>query len=90
MRPGRRKLPIFAKFFRTPPFLVPGFGAQGAGADQALAGLVREDAGWRGGLVNSTRALIFPPESRGVTNIDAWRESVRGAVRGAKSALAGV
>ena len=70
------------------PFLVPGFGAQGAGADQALAGLVRENAEWRGGLVNSTRALIFPPESRGVASIDAWRKSVRDAVRGARSALA--
>jgi orotidine-5'-phosphate decarboxylase len=42
------------------PFLVPGFGAQGADATQALAGLTTGPTGPEGGLVNSTRGLIFP------------------------------
>ena len=53
------------------PFLVPGFGAQGAGPEKALAGLTYTDDGWQGGLVNSTRGLIFPKEAadgiRGMT-----------------------
>ena len=42
------------------PFLIPGFGAQGAGPEQATSGLIRGKHGWEGGLVNSTRGLIFP------------------------------
>ena len=41
------------------PFLVPGFGAQGAGAEMATTGLLRGTSGWEGGVVNSTRGLIF-------------------------------
>ena len=34
------------------PFLVPGFGAQGAGAEMATTGLLRGASGWEGGVVN--------------------------------------
>ena len=34
----------------------------GAGPEKALAGLQRGDYGWEGGLVNSTRGLIFPQQ----------------------------
>jgi len=45
-------------------FLVPGFGAQGAGASDAVRGFVRGPGGRReGGLVNSARAILFPPGS---------------------------
>jgi orotidine-5'-phosphate decarboxylase len=42
------------------PFLIPGYGAQGAGAAEVLGGFL---AGGRGALVNSSRAVLF-----------AWRE----------------
>jgi orotidine-5'-phosphate decarboxylase len=44
----------------TTPFLIPGYGAQGAGASEVLGGFL---AGGRGALVNSSRAVLF-----------AWRE----------------
>jgi orotidine-5'-phosphate decarboxylase len=42
------------------PFLIPGYGAQGAGAAEVLGGFL---AGGRGAVVNSSRAVLF-----------AWRE----------------
>lgn len=44
-------------------FLVPGFGAQGADARTAVAAFVPGPAGREGGIVNSSRALLFPPGS---------------------------
>jgi orotidine-5'-phosphate decarboxylase len=45
-------------------FLVPGYGAQGAGAREAVAGFVAGSAGrLEGGLVNSSRGILFPPGS---------------------------
>lgn len=40
------------------PFLVPGYGAQGASVNQALAGLIKNKTGvMTGGLVNASRAI---------------------------------
>ena len=58
------------------PFLVPGFGAQGAGPEKALAGLVRNHEHWQGGLINSTRGLIFPESARNASSIDAWSNAI--------------
>lgn len=42
-------------------FLVPGFGAQGASAEQAVSGFcVRSGGGREGGVVNSSRAILYP------------------------------
>ena len=46
-------------------FLVPGYGAQGASADDALRGFVSGPKGLEGGLVSSSRALLFPPDGEG-------------------------
>jgi orotidine-5'-phosphate decarboxylase len=43
--------------------LVPGYGAQGGGAADAVRGFVPGPAGREGGVVNSSRALLFPPEA---------------------------
>ncbi len=43
-------------------FLVPGYGAQGGDARAALRGFVRgPDGRLEGGLVNSSRGILFPP-----------------------------
>jgi orotidine-5'-phosphate decarboxylase len=43
-------------------FLVPGYGAQGGSARDAVRGFVRgPDGRLEGGIVNSSRALLFPP-----------------------------
>lgn len=45
-------------------FLVPGYGAQGGGAKAALNGFVRGPNGrLEGGLVSSSRGILFPPGS---------------------------
>lgn len=58
------------------PFLVPGFGAQGAGPEKALAGLIRSADHWQGGLINSTRGLIFPESAQDATSTDAWHTAI--------------
>lgn len=70
------------------PFLVPGFGAQGAGAGDALAGLSRQSDGWQGGLINSTRGLIFPKAAADASNVADWRGAVEDAVKASRDALA--
>jgi len=59
-------------------FLVPGFGAQGGGAD--LAGFFRDDGG--GAVVNSSRAILYA----GGTGAD-WRAHVEEAARRARDAI---
>lgn len=45
-------------------FLVPGYGAQGGSAEAALEGFVRgPDGRLEGGLVNSSRGILYPPGS---------------------------
>ena len=42
------------------PFLIPGYGAQGGGADDAVRSFVSGPNGPEGGIVNSSRAVLFP------------------------------
>ncbi len=58
------------------PFLIPGFGAQGAGPKQATSGLIRGKHGWEGGLVNSTRELIFPKAAACAPSLTAWKSAI--------------
>src|SRR5262249_53207168 len=41
-------------------FLVPGYGAQGASAADAVAGFTRTSYGLEGGVVSSSRAVLYP------------------------------
>ncbi|HED64212.1 MAG TPA: orotidine-5'-phosphate decarboxylase [Planctomycetes bacterium] len=41
------------------PFLLPGYGAQGAGADDVKPAFCDAESPWRGGLVNSSRGIAF-------------------------------
>jgi len=60
-------------------FLVLGYGAQGASAREAVRGFPRGPAGLEGGIVNSSRPILFP-----TTNSEAraaiWEQEVRGAL----------
>ncbi len=63
------------------PFLVPGYGAQGATAADVAAGFL---PGGRGAVVNASRSVIFPS----VKSPDApWRDAVVAAARAAKEEL---
>jgi orotidine-5'-phosphate decarboxylase len=64
-------------------FLVPGYGAQGASAADAKAGLVTGE----GGLISSSRAILYPPGAEHATTMDAWRDHIRAALAQARHEL---
>jgi orotidine-5'-phosphate decarboxylase len=71
----------------TALFLVPGYGAQGASARDAVAGFVAGSGGrLEGGLVNASRSLHFPPD--GSETARAWELGVDAALDSATSELA--
>jgi len=45
-------------------------------------------AGPEGGLVNSTRGLIFPKAAAAATSMAAWRQAIDDAVEASRAALA--
>jgi orotidine-5'-phosphate decarboxylase len=63
------------------PFLVPGYGAQGATAADAAAAFLPEG---RGAVVNASRSVLYPSAARPGT---PWRESVAAAARAAREDL---
>lgn len=68
-------------------FLVPGFGAQGASAQQAVRGFVRGPTGAKeGGIVSASRSLLFPPEGE-VTEARRWEAAIDEARNRAIEAL---
>ncbi len=69
-------------------FLVPGYGAQGAGADEAVAGFVKREGGAReGGVVNASRSITFCEDAQSATSLEAWTAAVSGAARAAQADL---
>ncbi|MFN7056837.1 orotidine-5'-phosphate decarboxylase [Hyphomonas sp.] len=64
-------------------FLIPGYGAQGAGAAEACAGLVDG----QGGLVNASRSVTFPPGSAGAADKASWLAAVEAAILAAREDL---
>ena len=68
-------------------FLVPGYGAQGAGADEAVAGFVEGPAGLEGGLVNASRSVTFPEAARDAEGWSEWQAAIRSAIEAAQSDL---
>lgn len=68
-------------------FLVPGYGAQGAGARDALAGFVQGPRGLEGGVVNASRSVSFPDSARGVSAVKDWERAVDLAIEAAQGEL---
>ena len=68
----RKKLP-------SAPFLVPGYGAQGASAYEACSPLIK-DQSYTGlknfGLINASRSVLFPKNSYSVKNIEEWQDII--------------
>jgi orotidine-5'-phosphate decarboxylase len=54
-------------------FLVPGYGAQGGAARDALAGLVAGPQGPEGGVVSSSRGILYPKAAHTAANLSDWR-----------------
>ncbi len=67
-------------------FLVPGFGAQGGGVENALAGFVRNQDGYlEGGIINSSRGVIFPVTKS--SSLSDWKARVDKAISHASERL---
>lgn len=68
-------------------FLVPGYGAQGAGAADAMSGFVLRGNRLSGGVVSASRSVSFPPEAQTASNMDEWRTAIAGAINAAQADL---
>ena len=75
----------------TAPFLIPGYGEQGASAAEACAGLIRRQEGYlTGGLVNASRAITHNAAVQNAASISAAEQAIREAIQTAKDAFAGL
>ena len=70
-------------------FLIPGYGAQGASAADALAGLVDGKEGKEGGVVNSSRQLLQTQDAQTATTLANWQGAVSHAITQTISDLRG-
>ena len=68
-------------------FLVPGYGAQGAGAAEALAGFTKQGNRLVGGVVSASRSVNFPAGAAEASTVDEWRSVVTAAIDAAQSDL---
>ena len=68
-------------------FLVPGYGAQGAGARDAVAGFVRRGALLEGGVVNASRSVASPAGSLEARSGVEWEALVDRAMTTAQVEL---
>ena len=65
----------------TSPFLVPGYGAQGGRAVDAVRGFVAgPDGRLEGGLVNASRAVLFPAGAAEARSAADWQRAIDAAV----------
>jgi orotidine-5'-phosphate decarboxylase len=68
-------------------FLVPGYGAQGASAADAVAGFVTKAKGLEGGVVSSSRAVLYPQAAQSATTLAEWRAAIGEAMAAAAAEL---
>lgn len=68
-------------------FLVPGYGAQGASAADAVAGFVATKQGLEGGVVSSSRAVTYPATAQTAKNMGEWRAAIEEAMQAAAAEL---
>jgi orotidine-5'-phosphate decarboxylase len=68
-------------------FLVPGYGAQGASAKDAVAGFIANAQGLEGGVVSSSRAVTYPADAQAARSIGEWRAAIDAAMAAAAAEL---
>jgi len=61
-------------------FLVPGYGAQGGSAAAAIQGFVPGPKGREGGIVNSSRGILFPEAAKGASDVTIWEQAIDAAL----------
>jgi orotidine-5'-phosphate decarboxylase len=68
-------------------FLVPGYGAQGAGARDALAGFVQGPKGLEGGVVSASRSAASPAGALEATSAAEWEALIDRAILSSQNEL---
>lgn len=68
-------------------FLVPGYGAQGAGAAEAIAGFVKRGNTHEGGVVNASRSVASPQGAHGAGSAAEWSNLIDKAINAAQAEL---
>ena len=68
-------------------FLVPGYGAQGGGAADALAGFRRAGNRLEGGVVNASRSVTFPEGADSAASRTEWAAIIEAAIDEAQADL---
>lgn len=68
-------------------FLVPGYGAQGSGAADALAGFSLVGNHLEGGVVNASRSVTFPAGADAAATRAEWQVLVEAAIAAAQADL---
>ena len=61
-------------------FLVPGYGAQGGHAADSVGSFVPGPEGLEGGVVNASRALMFPPAAGRAADAASWEAAIDAAL----------
>jgi orotidine-5'-phosphate decarboxylase len=61
-------------------FLVPGYGAQGGSAGAALQSFVPGPNGLEGGIVNSSRSILFPEIAKTAADSHVWEAALDAAL----------
>ena len=69
------------KILHNSLFLVPGFGAQGGTAKQALSGLVINNKAFEGGVINCSRNLLFPQNAQKTNSLIGWRKEISKSIK---------
>lgn len=64
-------------------FLIPGYGAQGGSAIDALAGFTNKGNRLEGGLVSSSRAILYPKGAFEAQDFKQWENAINNALTGA-------
>jgi orotidine-5'-phosphate decarboxylase len=68
-------------------FLVPGYGAQGGAAADAVAGFVPRAGRLEGGIVNASRSATAPPSATGAASAAEWDAAIGTAIAAAGAEL---
>ena len=67
------------KILPSAPFLIPGYGAQGASASEACAPLITDQSNSKlknFGLINASRSVLFPKNSYLVNSTKEWQDII--------------
>jgi orotidine-5'-phosphate decarboxylase len=85
---GPAEARLLRSLLPTAMFLVPGYGAQGASAAEAVAGFVRgPDGRLTGGVVNASRSVLYPAAAQAAPTGAEWERAIREAIAAAQGDL---